>query len=181
MLPFLDLYFELFTYKTLNYSYSRQNLLSGNHSKSKESVASLSSNNFIQNVNQERTFNTTTRNHQSTMINNFPNYFRNQTSQLNHSSGSGGEEILNVENNQQNIVTNNFNNTEIDQEFTSLGFLEFHTNPINLGVNEFNTKSKTLPKGNGAIKKQRSRQDGMLFENIESDLNLSSAMARHSK
>lgn len=112
------------------------------------------------------------------MINNFPNYFRNQTSQLNQSTG---EELLNVENNQQNIVTNNFNNSEIDQEFTNLGFLEFHTNPINLGVNEFNTKSKTLPKGNGAIKKQRSRQDGLLFDNIESDLNLSSAMARHSK
>lgn len=108
------------------------------------------------------------------MINNFPNYFRNQTSQLNQSTG---DEIIN----QQNIVTNNFNNTEeIDQEM-NLGFLEFHTNPINLGVNEFNTKSKTLPKGNGAIKKQRSRQDGLLFDNIESDLNLSSAMARHSK
>lgn len=112
------------------------------------------------------------------MINNFPNYFRNQTSQLNQSTG---EELLNVENNQQNIVTNNFNDSEIDQEFTNLGFLEFHTNPINLGVNEFNTKSKTLPKGNGAIKKQRSRHDGILFDNIESDLNLSSAMARHSK
>lgn len=115
------------------------------------------------------------------MINNFPNYFRNQTtsSQLNQSTG---DELLNVETNQQNIVTNNFNAAEIvDHDFTNLGFLEFHTNPINLGVNEFNTKSKTLPKGNGAIKKQRSRQDGLLFDNIESDLNLSSAMARHSK
>lgn len=101
---------------------------------------------------------------------------------MNQQSTGGGDELLNVETNQQNIVTNNFNATEIvDQDYANLGFLEFHTNPINLGVNEFNTKSKTLPKGNGAIKKQRSTQDGLLFDNIESDLNLSSAMARHSK
>lgn len=30
-----------------------------------------------------------------------------------------------------------------------LGELQFHTNPINLGVNEFSSKSKTLPKGSG--------------------------------
>lgn len=46
-------------------------------------------------------------------------------------------------------VSGQFHNFHGQHSATDLSDLNFHTNPLNLGVNEFSSKSKTLPKGTG--------------------------------
>ncbi|XP_063696045.1 putative uncharacterized protein DDB_G0271606 isoform X2 [Culicoides brevitarsis] len=154
-------------------SYSRQNLLSSNNSyKSNEEQHQSQLHHQINNPNMERIPQNMTRNINTNNIhdNNASKYNPSYNNRNNNSANA----FINQLNGTASIVLSDVpgtsNNYTLQNQFMQqqqqqqppgqhpplnqsnsfdLGELEFHTNPVNLGVNEFSSKSKTLPKGSG--------------------------------
>lgn len=155
-------------------SYSRQNLLSSNNSyKSNEEQHQSQLHHQINNPNIERIPQNMTRNINTNNIldnnaskyqynnsrnNNSANAFINQLNGTTsillsdaNNAGAGPATNAGTSNYQlQNQLMQHQQHPPLNQSNSlDLGELEFHTNPVNLGVNEFSSKSKTLPKGSG--------------------------------
>lgn len=153
----------------MHFSYSRQNLLSSSNSyKSNEEQHQSQLHLQINNPNIERIPQNMTRNINTNNIldSNVPKYQYNNS--RNNNSANAFNNQLNgttsIVLSDANNVVSNLNNYQLHNQLIQqqqlhpllnqsnsldLGELEFHTNPINLGVNEFSSKSKTLPKGSG--------------------------------
>lgn len=147
-------------------SYSRQNLLSSNSCKSNDGSYCMSTNqsNFQQqqhNVNIDRL---SLRNQQSmNNYNNLANNFRNQINPVNVSTRYHDTAVsINLNQPGEAETMGNPPPTEASINICSVGensapnqdanyiqaasLLQFHTNPINLGVCDYNAKYKTPPK-----------------------------------
>lgn len=148
------------------HSYSRQNLLSSNNSyKSNEEQHQSQLHHQINNPNIERIPQNMTRNINTNNIldNNASKYqySRNNNSAnafINQLNGTASIVLPDAATNAgtsnnyqlQNQLMQHQQHPPLNQSNSfDLGELEFHTNPVNLGVNEFSSKSKTLPKGSG--------------------------------